>query len=68
LKVFKEIYKDSVLYCNPFDIIDIRDKLMKVCNNLIDKNNFIKKGFVNVKKYSLKFTNKKIIEIIEGLK
>lgn len=52
IPVLKEIYGSSAFYFDPDDAIDIVDKLKKVLADKTLRNNLIKKGKQQVKKYS----------------
>jgi len=62
-----EVYGDSVLYCNPYDLNDIKEKIEILINNEDLREQLRLKGFENLKKFSWKKSAKKIIEIIERL-
>ena len=63
-----EVCGDSALYCNPYDVNDIKEKIEILINDEDLQNNFIQKGFENIKRFSWEKSSKKIIEIIKGLK
>ena len=63
-----EVGKDSVIYCNPYDINDIKEKIELLLENENLRQELIQKGFKNIKRFSWEKSAKKIIEIIEGLK
>lgn len=60
--------KDSVLYCDPYNVSDIKEKITLVLNDSALQKELIKKGFENIKKFSWEKSATKIIEIIERLK
>jgi len=62
-----EVYGDSVLYCNPYDPNDIKEKIEILVNDEGLREELRLKGFENVKRFSWKKSAKKIIEIIERL-
>jgi len=63
-----EVGKDSVIYCNPYDINEIKEKIELLIENEKLRKELIQKGFENIKRFSWEKSAKKIIEIIEGLK
>lgn len=60
--------QDSVVYCNPYDVNDIREKIELVLNNENLQNDLRVKGFENIKRFSWENSANRIIKIIEGLK
>ena len=63
-----EVCEESALYCNPYDINDIKEKIEILINDEDLQNDLIQKGFENIKRFSWEKSSKKIIEIIKGLK
>ena len=63
-----EVCGDSALYCNPYDVKDIQNKIETLINDEGLQEKLRKKGFENVKRFSWKKSAKKIIKIIEDLK
>jgi len=63
-----EVGGDSFLYCNPYDKIDIKTKIIDLIEDEKLKKVLIQKGFENIKRFSWEESAKKIIKIIEGLK
>ena len=59
---------DSVVYCNPYSVEDIKEKIEIVLNNKDLQNELRQKGFENIKRFSWEESAKKIIEVIERLK
>jgi len=60
-----EVYGDSVEYCDPFSVEDIRKKLNYLINDKDRRDVLIKKGFENVKNYSWDNSVKKLTKITE---
>lgn len=60
--------EDSVIYCDPYDINDIKEKIELVLNDENLQNELIEKGFNNIKRFSWEESARKIIEVIEGIK
>ncbi len=58
---------DSVVYCDPHDVNDIREKSELVLNDENLQNDLRLKGFENIKRFSWEESAKKIIEVIERL-
>jgi len=63
-----EVCKDSALYCNPYDIDDIKEKIEILVKDENLQKELIKKGFENIKRFSWEESAKKIISLIKGLK
>ena len=59
---------DSVVYCDPYDVNDIREKIELVLNDKNLQNDLKIKGFENIKRFSWEESARKIIEVIERLK
>ena len=60
--------KDSVVYCNPYDIEDIKEKIELVLGNDRLQEELVEKGFENIKRFSWEKSAQEIIKIIEGLR
>ena len=63
-----EVGKDSVIYCDPYSLKDIREKIELVLNDKDLQNQLRTKGFDNIKRFSWKRSANKMIKIIEELK
>lgn len=63
-----EVCADSVLYCNPYCVEDIGDKIQILLNDKNLQKTLKQKGFENIKRFSWEQSAKNIIKIIEGLK
>ncbi len=59
---------DSVVYCNPYSVDDIKEKIELVLNDEDLQNELRIKGFENIKRFSWEESARKIIEVIERLK
>ena len=62
-----EVCGDSVVYFDPNDIEDMRNKIQTVLNDKNLQNELRAKGFENVKRFSWERSAKQIIEIMENL-
>ena len=62
-----EVGGDSVLYCDPYDVNDIADKIMLLLEDKSLQNELIQKGYENLERFSWEKSAKKIIDIIEGI-
>ncbi len=60
--------EDSVIYCDPYDVNDIKDKIELVLTDEHVQEALVKKGFENIKRFSWEVSAQKIIQVIEGLK
>ena len=63
-----EVCGDSVVYFDPNDIEDMRNKIQTVLNDKNLQNELRAKGFENVKRFSWERSAKQIIEIMESLR
>jgi len=59
---------DSVVYCDPYSVEDIKEKIALVLNDENLQSELRTKGFENIKRFSWEESAKKIIEVIERLK
>lgn len=59
---------NSVLYCDPYSVNDIKEKIELVLNDENLQNELRAKGFENIKRFSWEESARKIIEVIERLK
>jgi len=59
-----EVCGDSTLYCNPYDINDIKENIVMLLNNEVLQNELIQKGFENIKRFSWKKSAEKIMKLI----
>ena len=57
--------EESVIYCNPYDINDIKEKIELVLSDTKLQKELVKKGFENVKRFSWQKSAKMIIDVIE---
>ena len=58
---------DSVLYIDPYDVNDIREKIETLISDEALQKELIEKGFENIKRFSWKESAEKIIEISKRL-
>jgi len=65
IKVFKEIYMDSVLYVNPDDSKQLMDKIQNVISNEELRKSLIEKGYENIKRYSWSKSANKILQCMK---
>jgi len=63
-----EVCGDSVVYFDPNDIEDMRNKIQTVLNDENLRNELRIKGFENIKRFSWERSAKQIIEIMESLR
>jgi len=57
----------SVIYCNPYDIVDIKEKIELVLDDDELQSDLRRRGFENIKRFSWEKSANKIIEIVKGL-
>lgn len=60
-----EVCAQSVVYCDPNSIEDIKEKIRMVLNDEALRMELQRKGFENIKRFSWEKSAKKIIEVIE---
>lgn len=61
-----EVGGESVTYCTPKEPISIADSVYKLINDGVFRNDIIKKGYENVKKFSWEKCAKEISEVLVG--
>jgi glycosyltransferase involved in cell wall biosynthesis len=62
-----EVCGDAAYYVNPYDIEDIARGIEKVLSDENLRNDLVKKGFENIKRFSWERSAKKIIEVIKNI-
>ena len=62
-----EVYGESVEYCDPYEVDDIRQKMEFLLSNRKRREELIDLGFLNIKKYSWKNSAQKVALIITKL-
>lgn len=62
-----EIFGDSVLYCDPYNIETLKELMLKIYEDEKLRNNLIKNGFRNKEKYYWEKSANQIISIINTL-
>jgi len=62
-----EVCGDSALYCDPYDVKDIRDKIETLIRDEELQEELRRKGFENVKRFSWEKSARKVIKVIEDL-
>lgn len=67
IPVLREIYEESALYVNPYNIDDIKNKISKFLNDNKLRYEMISLGLKQSKKYSWNKSAIKIIDLIKGL-
>lgn len=60
----KEVFQNSALYCNPYDVEDIANKMEEL---LAMRDEFIMRGNDNIKRYSWNNSAEKIMELVENV-
>ncbi|MCX6075089.1 MAG: glycosyltransferase family 1 protein [Campylobacterales bacterium] len=63
-----EVCGDSVVYCNPYSVEDIAEKIKMVLEDEALQNELRVKGFENIKRFSWEESAKKIVDVIERLR
>lgn len=59
-----EVCGDSALYCDPYNISDIADKLSMVLGDKLLQEKLRQKGFMNIKKFSWHISANAILKIV----
>lgn len=67
IEVFKEVYGDAALYFNPKNNLDLANKIESIIQNDELKDEQIKKGLKQVKKYSWEKLAKETLKIYSSL-
>ena len=67
IPVLKEIYGNSVLYFDPYSIVDIKNCILKILNDDILRKKIIKLGSQKINKYSWKESSNKLIKLINRI-
>lgn len=62
-----EVGGDAAMYVDPYDVLDIKEKLEQVVNDNDLRGEMIKKGFEQVKKFSWKKCAKETADVYERL-
>ena len=65
IPVIKELYGDSVLYIDPYDIDSIRDNILLLLHDNKLKDELIRKSTEKIKEYSWIKSGEKVISIIK---
>jgi glycosyltransferase involved in cell wall biosynthesis len=63
-----EVCGDSVVYCDPYSVDDIADKINMVLSDELLQSELRAKGFENIKRFSWEKSAQQIINIIEEMK
>jgi glycosyltransferase involved in cell wall biosynthesis len=63
-----EVCGDSVVYCDPYRVDDIADKIKRVLSDEALQNELRAKGFDNIKRFSWEKSAQQIINMIEEMK
>lgn len=63
-----EVCRESVLYCDPYSVNDIRVKIEQLYYDTKLQDELRAKGFENIKRFSWDESAKKVIEVIERFK
>lgn len=63
-----EVCSDSVIYCDPYSVDDIANKINMVLSDGALQNELRARGFENIKRFSWKKSAQQIVNIIEEMK
>lgn len=63
-----EVCGDSVVYCDPYSVDDIANKISMVLSSKALQDDLRTKGFENIKRFSWEKSARQIIQIIEEMK
>ena len=66
IPVLREVYGEAALYFNPLDIDDIAKKIKMILDNPSIRQELIKKGYQQVKKYSWKRMARETLRLYEN--
>jgi len=68
ISVFREVFQDSGVYCNPLDKMSISNCVDGILNlSEIERKNLVSKGILNAKRFSWDFSAHRVCEIIKGI-
>ncbi len=68
IPVFKEVFSDSVFYCNPNSPESIAQAINKISSlSALERENVVIKGYENAQKYTWEEAANKVLEIINNL-
>ncbi|MEJ5283494.1 MAG: glycosyltransferase family 1 protein [Brevinematales bacterium] len=67
IEVFKEIYKDSAIYCNPENPVDIAEKISFLLENKDIIENLKQKGKEKVKEFSIENIKQNYLKYLKSL-
>ena len=67
IPVFKEILLDAALFADPYDPMDIAEKIYQATANETLRNNLVKKGLQRVKEFSWARTAQQMLDIFNAL-
>ncbi|MBP8959028.1 MAG: glycosyltransferase family 4 protein [Bacteroidales bacterium] len=65
IPVFREVYKDSVIFCDPYKPDDIASKIDMVLQSANLRQELIEKGFTNARNYDFYDSAKKLLSIVK---
>ena len=63
-----EVLSDSVLYCNPLSIKDIKDKMKQLLEDTNLRKELIEKGKENIKQFDWTKSAQKVVDVINNIK
>ena len=63
-----EVGNDSVIYCDPYDIDNIKEEINNLLNDKNLQDDLIERGFENIKRFSWEKSANKIIKLLENIK
>ncbi len=67
IEVFREIYKDSTIYCNPHNPENIAEKISLLLENKNIREQFIEKGKQKVKEFSIENIKQNYLKYLKPL-
>ena len=67
IPVLKEVYENSGLYIDPYNIENIKNMILKLINNDSLREELVDSGFKQSQKYSWEKSANKIINLIEDV-
>ena len=63
-----EVFRDSVLYCNPYRVETLVDAMDTILEDNSLRENLVEKGRVNVSRYSWEQSAEQMTKVLKGLK
>jgi glycosyltransferase involved in cell wall biosynthesis len=67
IQVFRELYDGLAIFVNPNDIVEIKNALEEILDNIDLRNDLVSKAKKSIKRYSFKDSSIKIVDLISTI-